>query len=177
MFYLTSGPGHGWLPLLPPTGLLPSPHPPLSSCPTRLLVLRHVAGIGYRLKGALVFLFILGWEHCAAWQSVAVHRREASVAAEAAPPLVAWVAVAWRAVTRSAVAGGAVAGSVAKLALVFTCRSVGAPANSSSRSVTRVPIFVPQAGGRDSPDCLMSSSFTFQEPVELRKTLNRQTTR
>lgn len=135
--YLTSvpiaGPSHRWLPLLSPPGLLPPPCPPLSSSLTRLLLLWRVATIRYRLKRAFfILVFILRWEHRTAGESVAVHRGEAGMAAEGAPSLVAWVAVAWRAITGSAVAGSAVARSVAKLTLIFTCGSVGAPANPSS---------------------------------------------
>lgn len=89
------------------------------------------------------------------------------MAAEAAPPLVARVAVARRAVTGGAVAGGAVAGGVTKLTLILTRRSVSAPANSSSSSMTGIPLLALQAGGRDPSDCCVSSSysFTFQELV------------
>lgn len=46
-----------------------------------------------------------------------------------------------------------------------------APANSSSSSVTGVPLLALQAGGRDPPDW-MSYSLTFQELVQLREALN-----
>lgn len=173
MLYLTNvvsitRPRHSWLPLVSSPGLLQAPRPPLSFCPAHLLFLWHVS-IRYRLKGALViFIFILGGEHSAAGESVAVNWGEAGMAAEAAPFLVAWVA--WCAVTRSAVAGGAVAGGVAKLTLVFTRMSVGAPTNCSSSSVTGTHLL--QAGGRDPPVCCISSSLTFQELVQLREAFN-----
>ena len=79
MVYLTeaapvTGPRHSRLPLLSPPGLLPPARPPLSSRPARLLALCRLADVRYRLEGALlVFVFILGGEHGAAGESVAVH--------------------------------------------------------------------------------------------------------
>lgn len=155
--------GHGRLALLPPPGLLPPRCPPLSSRPTRLLVLGCLAGVRHRLKGALlVFFFILRGEHRAARKSVAVHGGQAGVAAEAAPRLIARVAVAWRTVAWSAVAGRAVAWGVAKVTVSFTGRL-------SSCSVIGVSFFAPQAGGGSRCYCLVFSSFTFQEPIQLRK--------
>lgn len=98
--------------MLTSPGLPPSPRPPFSSCPTRLPVLWAVTSIWYRLKRAVLFLvliFILGGEHGAAGEPGAVHRGEAGVAAEAAPALIARVAVTRRAIAGGAVAGGAVA--------------------------------------------------------------------
>jgi len=185
---LVAGPRCGWLaaisspPFSPPPGA-----PPFPVFPPRLSALRRGVdgGVRHHLEGAVLLivallLFVLGGrEDCAAREPRAVHRGQAGVTAEAAPPpVIARVAVAGGAVAGGAVAGGAVAGALAQLALMLAgrvaCAATAAAAAPPPASEANVPLLSSSAPLSTFSSSSSSSPppLALQEVVELREALD-----